>query len=237
MRSLVLALSCWALLPVAASAAPQEAALRRAIERFVLENAPAPPAALDVPPLADFVLGAEAVGDGEIEIELSVNPRERFQGTVPVTVALRSGGRELKRGVVTVGVRIPRSVLVAARPIRRGERLGARDVRVEARDLGELEGRPFEDWLGSAEALLGRRARRSLRAGEPIAAAWLESAPLVERGQTVRIELERGALRIEAAGEARADGREGEWVEVLNRDSRRKLVGRVGPDGAVHVAF
>jgi flagella basal body P-ring formation protein FlgA len=236
MGAWVLALSCWVLLAVAASAAPQEALLRQAIERFVLANAPAPPSAVDVPPLADFVVGAEA-GGGEIEIELSTNPRERFQGRVPVTVALRSGGRELKRGVVTVGVKILRPVLVAARSIRRGERPSARDVRVEPRDLAELEGRPFEDWLGSAEALLGRRARRSLRAGEPIAAAWLESAPLVERGQTVRIELERGALRIEAAGEARAAGREGDWVEVLNRDSRRKLVGRVGPDGAVHVAF
>jgi len=237
MRAWVLALSCCALLPGAASAAPQEAALRQAIERFVLERAPAPPTAIDVPPLTDFILGAEAAGGGEIEIELSTNPRERFQGRVPVTVALRCGGRELKRGVVTVGVKIPRSVLVATRAIRRGERLSARDVRVEPRDLAELEGLPFEDWLGSAEALRGRRARRSLHAGEPIAAAWLESTPLVERGQTVRIELERGALRIEAAGVARADGREGEWVEVLNRDSRRKLVGRVGPDGAVHVAF
>ncbi len=235
MRALALALLGCALFAGSASAAPDEDDLREAIERFVLERAPEPPTALEVPPLADFVLAGET--EGEIAWEFSANPRERFVGRVPVTLALRSGGRELKRGVVTVAVKIERPVLVAARPIRRGERVQARDVRVERRDLAELGGRSLDGWLASAEGLAGRRARRSLRTGEPIAAAWLETTPLVERGQSVRLALERGGLRIEATGEARADGREGEWIAVVNRDSRRELVGRVGPDGVVHVEF
>lgn len=235
MRLLWLAVLSCVLLSGVATASPDEDALRDAIERFVREHAPEPPTALEVPALADFVLPAGTGGD--VALELSANPRERFVGRVPVTLALRSGGRELKRGVVTVEVKIERPVLVAARSIRRGERLAARDVRVERRDLSALAGRPLDGWLAGADGLDGRRARRSLRAGQPIAAAWLEATPLVERGQSVRIALRRGGLRIEAAGEARADGREGEWIEVLNRDSRRELVGRVGPDGVVHVSF
>lgn len=222
------ALAAWlgaSLAPTTAFAG--EAELRAAIERFVRERAPAPPTAVEVPALSDFAV------DGPAEVRLSTHPREKFLGRVPVTVALRSGDRELKRGVVTVAVRVEQPVLVAARPIRRGERLGPRDVRVERRDAAELPA----GWLGDAEAVRGRRARRSLRAGEPLAAASLESAPLVERGQVVRLALRRGSLRIEAAGEARADGRAGDWIKVVNRDSRRELVGRVGDDGVVHVAF
>ncbi len=60
---------------------------------------------------------------------------------------------------------------------------------------------------------------------------------LVERGSLVELVLERGALRVRAQGKAREAGHLGESIRVLNRDSRREVVGRVGEDGRVHVAF
>jgi flagella basal body P-ring formation protein FlgA len=51
------------------------------------------------------------------------------------------------------------------------------------------------------------------------------------------VRYERGALRIEGSAIARDEARIGEMVRVQNPTSRRELVGRLGPDGAVHVSF
>ncbi len=215
------------------SAASAETALRDAIEGFVRRHAPEPPTSVEVPPLADFAVPEAVARAGSLDYRLSAHPRERFEGRVPVSVAIVSGDRELKRGVVTVRVRMERQVLVAARSLRRGETLGADDVRVETRDASELP----EGWLAAGTALTGQRVRRSLRAGQALADGWIEAAPLVVRGEAVRLELERGSLRIEARGEARADGYDGDWIRVVNRDSGRELTGRVAGEGVVRVAY
>ncbi len=46
-----------------------------------------------------------------------------------------------------------------------------------------------------------------------------------------------GRLLIEGKGVVRKDAHAGEWIRVVNADSKRELLGRVEPDGAVHVEF
>ena len=123
--------------------------------------------------------------------------------------------------------------LVAARNLRPGARLAPGDVRLEARELATLP----EGWLAHAGDVVGKRLRRSLRQGQPFQERWLEAPPSVERGQIVQLRIQRGPLRIEALGEARGDGRTGDWIRVVNRDSRREVRGRVVGDGVVHVDF
>ena len=85
--------------------------------------------------------------------------------------------------------------------------------------------------------VVGLRAKRSLRKHQIFRASQVEGVPLVERGDRVQIVLQAGALRISAAGKAQEAGALGDWIRVLNMDSKRELSGRVDRDGRVHVAF
>ena len=87
MRGLLLAWSFCALLPGAAGAVPREDALRQAIERFVVERAPAPPTAVEVPPLADF-LGADPVVPGSNLAAYSDTPLAKKLGIKAVRYLL-----------------------------------------------------------------------------------------------------------------------------------------------------
>ncbi len=94
-------------------------ALRAQIERYVRERAPFPPSVVDVPTLDAF---AQAwIAPGDVQVRLSTSPRERFVGTVPITVTVLADGAEVKRGVVTAQVRAMRPVLVATRDLERGD--------------------------------------------------------------------------------------------------------------------
>lgn len=215
----------------AAGADAESLGLRERLEAFVRGRAEAPPAHIEVPELHDFAV--EGVAAERVEVAISASPSARMSGSVPITVVLSAGGREIRRGTVSVRVERSFASAVAARDLPRGTRLREGDVRIERVRAGA---RP-PGLVADASALLGRRTVRSVRSGERLRKEHVEPVPDVTRGHIVRIVLERGPLRIEALGEAREDGRAGDEVRVLNVDSRRVLSGRVGEDGAVHVAF
>lgn len=60
---------------------------------------------------------------------------------------------------------------------------------------------------------------------------------MVERGDRVTIVLQHGPLLIQTLGKAQETGAAGEWIRVVNLDSKRELSGRIDPEGRVHVAF
>jgi len=230
-----------ALLALAASAAPAaggEAAtdglpawLLARIEAWVVARLPEEPAHAAIPPVANFVppdLDPAAV---EVHIESPAQPPLR--GRVPLVVSVRRGGEVLARGEVTVEVTLLDERLVATRTLERGEIV--RPEHLERRALAP-GARPRGEPV-AAEALVGRRTKRRVPRGALWQEDWVEDAPLVVRGQPVRVRYERGALRIEGSAIARDEARIGEMVRVQNPTSRRELVGRLGPDGAVHVSF
>jgi len=233
--------AAWAVLVVGALLAPAVAtpvraepaneALRQRIEGYVRERLLDPEARVTVPPLGDFEIRGAA--PETLRVALSMRSADRLSGTVPVSVTISDGRTVRKRGVVTVRVRSERRVVVAARHIPRGAPIGPDDLTVERRDAKRLHATTTDE----PGALLGRVASRTIRAGTPVRADWTERPTAVERGQRVRIVLENAGLRIEATGEARSDGAVGDVIRVVNSDSSREVMGRIGPDGAVHVVF
>jgi flagella basal body P-ring formation protein FlgA len=144
---------------------------------------------------------------------------------------LSSAGRELRRGVVTARIRIDGTMLVVARTLPKGSLVGPSDVREQPCDVTAIPAGAPE----GADALIGLRTVRALAEGVPWRTDLVEQPPLVLRGQRVALRLVAGGLRLDARGKAKQDGRPGEMVRVLNEDSRREIVGRVAPDGAVDV--
>ncbi|MCP5055600.1 MAG: flagellar basal body P-ring formation protein FlgA [bacterium] len=205
--------------------------VREAIITYLEERAPMPPRSIEVPPLASFFV--PGLSDADVDIELSSHPKAPRLGRVPVTVTLVSSGRILRRGVVNAQVHADVAVVVAAAPVQRGQRIRAEDLKMESRDVSDLG----SDWLADPTELIGQRARRRVAPGVMWQRSWAETPPVVKRGELVRLLLVHGRLRIEGKGVVRKDARAGEWIRVVNADSKRELLGRVEPDGAVHVEF
>lgn len=201
------------------------------LEAFVVEQLGDHPTEIRIPPLPHFQL--PGVPASEVDTELRLDGTREFAGSVPITAIVRRGGEVLRRGVVTVQVETRAPLWVTRRPLRRGEEIQEEDLEKIDGDQRSLRGARV---LSAAESV-GQRTRRAVRAGQPLRAHWVEDVPLVNRGKRVRLLFHAGALRIEAAGEAREDGRAGDHVRVRNLESRRDLVGEVGEDGAVHVEF
>jgi len=186
---------------------------------------------MEIPVLRDFAR-ASAPFDS-VSVELSTSAREAVRGSLPVTVRLKSRGKEFKRGVVTVQLRSDRLALVAARAIAAGDVIEADDVRAASVARSKLSRGAYHE----ASQVVGRRAKRMMREGMVFRPDRVEDVPVIRRGGTVRIRLERGPLRIEAIGRAREDGVLGSPIRILNLESRREIVGIVREDGVVHVAF
>lgn len=118
-------------------------------------------------------------------------------------------------------------VPVPARPIGRGETIGASDI-----DWRELPAtRLRRGALLDAETLIGSEARRPLRVGTAVTARDVGPPLWVRRGEPVRLIYEIDGLTIMTVGIAEEDGSENGLVRVTNADSRRQVRGRVtGPD-------
>lgn len=118
--------------------------------------------------------------------------------------------------------------LVATRTIRAMAEIGPQDVALVA---GRTPGA-----LTSVGEAVGLEARVVLYAGRPIRPGDVGPAATVERNGIVSLVFRRGGLVILAEGRALGRGAPGEVIRVMNLSSRTTVHGRIGPDGAVHVA-
>lgn len=236
--ALVLALLVWAAAPAAgrgesaAAAEPLPGWLQGRVEAFVVARLPDTPVHVSIPPAPRFV--PAGLDEAEVAVEIATEAELPLRGEVPLEVVLRREGEPVARGVVTVVVRDLEAQVVAARELERGQRIGPDDVELRPGEPGRSDAR---DAARDPQAAIGRVVKRRVPRGTPLRARWLEEAPLVERGAPVRLRFERAGLRIDARGVARDTGGAGDLVRVLNPSSRRDVVGRVGEDGVVHVAF
>ena len=205
--------------------------LSERIEQFVRERAPVPPSTITVPPLEHFAV--PGIEGGEIDVGFSTHAATRFLGRVPITVTLSQQGRVLRRAVVPVEVLVKVPVVVARRPVSRGELIGPEHLSLEFREVRSAP----DDWVEDPIELEGFRAKRRVTQGTPFKRGWAEAAPTVRRGQAVRTVFAQGKLVIAGRGEVRQDGRTGDWVRVLNIDSKREIWGRVAQDGTILVGF
>lgn len=83
--------------------------------------------------------------------------------------------------------------------------------------------------------LIGKVARRTLVAGEPIPLGAVEENRVVTRGVPTSIVFEEGSLSITGVGVPQQNGSAGQMVQIKNMDSGRTIVGRVMEDGSVRV--
>lgn len=226
-----------ALLSLGAQADEGERRVRADIERFVRGRLEASGASdvrtsIDVPPLASFSVDRDRFA-GALRTEITTRAPEPLRGRVPLAISLFAGNQLVRRAVVTPYVRRTERVLVPVRDLRPGTILSDADFTYADRDANRLP----RDVVREVREVVGLRAKRSLRKDQTFRSTQIEGVPLVERGDRVQLIMQAGALRISAAGKAQESGARGEWIRVVNVDSKRELSGRVDAQGRVHVTF
>ena len=113
------------------------------------------------------------------------------------------------------------SVAVLSRPVTRGERISATDLKWIDIPSTKLP----KAGLTDPDDIIGNEARRRLGAGRVLTSRDLGPPKLVRRGQPVRVVYLHGDLRLTALGTARDEGGYGEIVRVVNAESNVQLQG------------
>ncbi len=147
-------------------------------------------------------------------------------------VGVRCTGQHPWKLYVTVDIATLQPVVVAARPLARGQQVSAADLRIEQRDTARLH----QAFYTQIHDLVGQRARRQIAAGRILHPGLLERRRLVRRGGTVQIVVQRGPLQVRMQGKALQNGALGDRIRVRNQASGREITGEVIAAGTVRVA-
>ena len=148
------------------------------------------------------------------------------------TLIFRIDGRVVKNLSVRVQMQAMAQLVVATTELRRGQIIGQGDLQLVEAEMARLR-EPCQD----LDELIGKKVRRTIRAGEPIECYSIEFPPMVQRGELVTIVAAKGSLTISARGLAREDGKKGDVIKVRNTSSQKDVHCRVIAPGVVEVEF
>ncbi len=124
------------------------------------------------------------------------------------------------------------AIVVAAKDLPYGHVLAEQDLAVS---VVERHGRPLSATLSDPAALVGLTLTRPLRQGEPVGRPDARSHTLVKRSAMVTAWSEFAGGRVNSKLIALQNGKAGDWIELENPQSGRKLRGRVQTDGSVRL--
>jgi flagella basal body P-ring formation protein FlgA len=122
-------------------------------------------------------------------------------------------------------------LIVPAHDIARGAVITESDVATKA--IATL--RMNDQLVHNLDDIVGKEAKRALRAGEPLRLSDLKHPTLVAKGATVTMVFDAPGMSLTAIGRALAEGGEGDSIAVLNPTSYRQVVAVVTGPGTVRV--
>lgn len=213
----------------ATSVSPQEQAVLDAAKKCILARLPWPADDVSlrlVQPLRREVRQFDQAD--EVTCSAEVRSPGTPVGRVSVRVVLTASGRQTLDVPVVFDVRHFDSVVVAAKPIQRGQLISKSDLYVDRQEVTALVG-----YSSTSENLIGTKAKRTIGAVQMVRQADVEAAGrpsepfLVKRRDRVKLIGRTELLLVTAVGEALQDGRVGEVIKVRNVDSNATVHGRV----------
>jgi flagella basal body P-ring formation protein FlgA len=217
----------------AASATPLDpTGLRGLVERqaaVAARASVAPPDRLEV--LSVKFTGADPLIEGVSGIELVEGDGPNASGFLRLVFRLLRDGvpvgtaRATVRGVVFGPALVARQTLIHGKPIDR------RTVELIETDLTRLGVEPLRDLA----ELTDRVPVRTLGVGRTLTRQLLRAEPVVRRGQTVDLTIERPGFTVTTKGSVRRDGAPGETIPAQNLSTGAQVVGLVRHDGSLLV--
>jgi len=145
-----------------------------------------------------------------------------------VHVAVRCGTPQAWSVYLPADVRVSAPVLVAARPLLRGQELAAGDIK-EALMLLKANAMT----LVNRESIQGLSPKRPIAEGTVLTLPLFVHSPAITRNDVVRLLSSSGVVRIETKARAIEGGQIGEQVMVENLASGRRIAAWVVGRGLV----
>jgi len=155
------------------------------------------------------------LNSGRIAIHLNVKTSEnRATYSIPVKISLK------------------KEIFVAAREIARGQQLLLGDFTKVTRSLNARELRySFSDY----SSLQGSVARMQIHKGTVVLNHMVKQKEIIQPGQDVKVELQRGGIRVSSIARALEPGSVHDEIEVRDRHTGKILHGTITKTGTVHV--
>jgi len=122
---------------------------------------------------------------------------------------------------------------VPNRLISAGDVIAADDLEWQAVHLTRLSGNSLTD----AEQLVGRMAKRPLKAGQILRQSDVAMSPVIRKNDLIRLVVKTGQMTLTVQGKALQDAALGQTVRVMNVNSNRQLTGTVIDAGTVAIGF
>lgn len=168
---------------------------------------------------------------GQIQHQV-VPAKPRIVGSRRVTLMTRVDGQIRSNKSIRVEIEALAQIAVAAVDLHRGEIITATDIEFNYQDVSRINSPIF-----TLDEVIGKRLKRSVRLGQPLARKLVEFPPVIKRGDRVVIKAHSKGLLLTAAGKALEDGRTGETILVVNSNSGKEVLCRVVAPGQVEVEF
>ncbi len=158
--------------------------------------------------------------------------RSTILGSSSFSIAFAVDSKPAGNCIVRTRLEALGQVAVAAVSLQRGEILSKGSIRLEKRDLVQLDN-PYRE----LSELIGKEALKTIAAGSVLDRADIGSPSIIHKGEMVTIVARRGAMRLTTKGLSRENGREGEMIRVKNVSSNKMVYCRVDRPGVVSVEF
>lgn len=165
------------------------------------------------------------------ELRCLLEKREQRAGAWSVPVQIWVDGALYSTQWINFQVELSELRPVLVRDLRRGDVIGPEHFELRRTRIGHMGGlEPL-----SGPALLGAVAQVDLAAGSTVTAREVQRARLVKSGETVQIQVRKGAITARSSAIAKADGMSGDRIRLVSADKSREISGVVIGRGLVEV--
>lgn len=179
------------------------------------------------------VIGNGPLPEGDCDIELTNRKDGPLMGHVSLSAIIRVNGERERRLILSGWIDRFEDVVCTLESLDRGTILTEEDLYLEKQNISKLS----TDILTSREALVGKRLKRSVKAGAVLLANAVDVPPLINKGDRVTIVVESSSIRVTALGVAKDKGSEGESIRVENLMNNKEIVASVVDSSTVRVHF
>lgn len=130
---------------------------------------------------------------------------------------------------IPVEVSVFHPVVISALPLAKNSTLEARHLSLKSIDISRIKG----SYYFNISDVVGQENKRPLKPGKPIISTNLRPPMMVKKGDAIILFAQTGRLNVKTQAIALQDGRQGQQIQVQNKQSKRVVDARVTGPGTV----